>query len=273
MSLQWVRIEGMVYKRKRNNLVVSEPGQSIYAQGAEGEHSLPLRDIIHIIRKRFWVIVLVVLVFTGAALGYSLVHTPTYEATVTMLVGQRQEAEGLSNLGSNVQGLQELTKTMTAAGNSRPIAEDVIEQLNLQIAPEQLLENLRVEQIAETQLITVSYKAPTPDGAQQVANATGGEFSEQVSKVSPDVNSVTVTVWEPAAVPDEPVGPNLTLNVLLALVLSVAVGLGLVFLLEYFDDSWRWPEEVERTSSGEPEPNFDVVFSSTSLKGGEKAEP
>jgi capsular polysaccharide biosynthesis protein len=35
-------------------------------------------------------------------------------------------------------------------------------------------------------------------------------------------------------------------NVLLALVLGVMMGVGLAFLLDYLDDDWESPEEVER---------------------------
>jgi capsular polysaccharide biosynthesis protein len=55
-------------------------------------------------------------------------------------------------------------------------------------------------------------------------------------------------VWEPAAVPEEPVSPNPLRNGLLGLVLGLMLGMGLAFLLEYLDDSWRSPEEVERIS-------------------------
>jgi len=41
-----------------------------------------------------------------------------------------------------------------------------------------------------------------------------------------------------------------------ALVLGVLVGLVLVFLLEYLDDSWRSPEEAERVSGV---PNLAVI--------------
>ncbi|MBI4527274.1 MAG: GumC family protein [Deltaproteobacteria bacterium] len=49
-----------------------------------------------------------------------------------------------------------------------------------------------------------------------------------------------------ASVPTSPVFPNLLLNMVLAVVLAIAVSLGLAFFAEYWDDSIKVPEDVER---------------------------
>jgi uncharacterized protein involved in exopolysaccharide biosynthesis len=49
-----------------------------------------------------------------------------------------------------------------------------------------------------------------------------------------------------AAVPLRPVFPNLLLNLALGLLLALAVSLSMGFLLEYWDDSLKIPEDVER---------------------------
>lgn len=72
-----------------------------------------------------------------------------------------------------------------------------------------------------------------------MVNAIGDVFSERISKVSPDANAVTVTVWESGTVPDSPVSLNIMLNILLGLVLDTAPGTALVFLLEFLDNSRR----------------------------------
>ena len=86
----------------------------------------------------------------------------------------------------------------------------------------------------------------SPRTAQRVANAVGEEFSERISEESPVAEgSVTVTLWEQAALPKDPVSPAVVFTIGVALVVGMMLGVGLAFLLEYFDDSWRSPEEVE----------------------------
>lgn len=230
--------------------MTAEPRQlGVLTEDAEGEYVLSLRDLLRVIWKRLWVILLVATVLTGAIVGFSLAQTPMYEASITILIGQERGSGTPGNLGSDVQGLQQLTQTMTEGVNSRPVAEAVIQQHDLRMTPEDFLEDyLSVEQINATQFIQVDYRDPSPERARLVANTVGEVFSEQVSEISPSANDVTATVWELAEVPDEPVSPNLVLNAGLALVIGLMFGVGLAFLLEYLDDSWRSPEEAEQVS-------------------------
>lgn len=221
----------------------------------ESEYAFPLGDLLRILRKRFWVIVLVTLVLTGAAVGFSLAQTPQYETSTMILIGQERSDNEAPNV--DVMGLQQLTQTMAEAVGTRPVAEEVIRRLDLPTTPEDLLrENLSVEQIGATQFIKVTYRDTDRERARQAADAVGDVFSERISDVSPSASAVTATVWEQASLPEDPVSPNLILNIGLGLGLGVMLGTGLAFLLEFFDDSWRSPEEAEQVSGA---PTFGVI--------------
>lgn len=204
---------------------------------------------------------LVPVVFTGAAAGFSLGQAPTYEASIKILVGQES---GITQNPGDVTGLQQLTRTLSEGVNSRPVAEAAISQQNLPMTTEEFQEHLTVEQIRETQFVQVSYEDSSPERAQLVANSIGDVFSEQVSEVSPSASAITATVWERAVLPDRPVSPDPVRNSLLALVLGVILGVGLALLLEYLDDSWRSPEEAEQISGV---PTFGVIPEFKALAG------
>jgi len=55
-----------------------------------------------------------------------------------------------------------------------------------------------------------------------------------------------VKVISPASVPIRPATPNLPLNLTLGLILALVVGFSTAFFLEYWDDSLKVPEDVER---------------------------
>jgi len=55
-----------------------------------------------------------------------------------------------------------------------------------------------------------------------------------------------IRIVEDAIVPNVPVRPRPLLNIALALVVGVMLGAGLAFFLEYFDNTIKTPEEVER---------------------------
>ena len=236
----------------------TEKSAPISAEAAENQYILSLGEILPGLWKRMWFIMVVTLTVASATLGYSLMQTPLYEASVKILVGQAPESSNPGSLGSDIQGLQQLTKTMAYGVGTRPVAESVIQQLDLQMTEpftdssdptEDFLEDyLRVKPIADTQFIEVSYRDPSPEKAAQIANAVGDAFSRQVSEVSPSANAIRATMWQRAVTPDSPASPNIARNVLLALVLGLMLGIGSAFLLEYLDDRWRSPEEVERIS-------------------------
>lgn len=250
-------------------MIGAQPDPATPVEASQDEYVLSVRDLLGVLWRRLWVILLSALLLAGAVAVFDFLQTPTYEATIKVLVGQQQDSNmPTSNLGSDVMGLQQLTRTMAEAVATRPVAEAVIEERNLRMSSEDFLENLSVEQVAETQFIEVSYEDESPREAQRIANAVGEVFSEQVSEVSPSANSITATVWEEAALPDSPASPKPLRDGPLALILGGMLGVALAFLLEQLDDRWRSPEEVERVSGV---PTFGVIPEFKIPKGKGKA--
>jgi capsular polysaccharide biosynthesis protein len=213
-------------------------------------------------RKWLWLILLVIVTLVSVVMSISLTRTPTYEASIKIIVGQERESNTPGSLGSDIQGLQQVTQTMAEAVNSLPIARTIIQQHDLQMTPRDFLrDRLSVQQIAATQFIRVDYRDSSPQRAQQVANTIGEVFSEDVSDISPSTNAITATVWEQAELPEEPVSPNHLLNFTLALIVGVLIGTGLALLLEYKDPSWRSAEALEQISGV---PTFGVIPDFTS---------
>jgi capsular polysaccharide biosynthesis protein len=211
--------------------------------------------MVQLVRRRLWTIVLVVIVITGSALAFSLYQTPTYQASIKILVGQNSTAK--TSLNADVSGLQQLALTVAKAVPTTPVAQAVVEQLNLpKGSAGKVLRNMSAEQDPGTMLINVSYKDSDPKRAQQIANATGQVVSEKISEVSLGASAITATVWEPATLPQTPVSPDPVRNCLIAFILGGLLGVALAFLLDYVDDSWDAPEEVEEISGV---PNFCVI--------------
>lgn len=217
--------------------------------GRAEESSYSLKDILRVVWRRLWVVVLVPLVCVAAAVGFSLAQTPVYEASAKLLVGQKPaDSDQQLPLVGSVEGLQQLTQTMVEAVPSRPVAEAVIEREKLDVTSGALLSNLTVEQIGTTQFINLSYASSDPQEAQRIANAFSDVSSERISEVSAGSANIKVEVWEYAAAPSGAVSPNPLRSALLALAVGLMLGAGLAFLLEHLDDSWRSEEEVERVA-------------------------
>jgi capsular polysaccharide biosynthesis protein len=237
--------------------------QSSYDAGvAENEFVFSLRPILNVVRKRLWIIVLVMVLFSGVAVVHELQQPPLYEASIKILVGREGQ---LINNPNDVIGLQGMTNTMATAVATRPVAEAVIRQQGLRLKSKGFLENLSVQAIPETQFVEARYEDSNPERAKRVANAIGTTFSGRVSELDqPGGAAITATVWEPAVIPADPVGPTPLRDGIFGLVLGGMVGFGLVFLLEHLDDSLRSPEEVEQISGV---PLIGVIPVSETAKG------
>ncbi|HEC68502.1 MAG TPA: polysaccharide biosynthesis tyrosine autokinase [Candidatus Desulfofervidus auxilii] len=66
------------------------------------------------------------------------------------------------------------------------------------------------------------------------------------TNITEDLQVSNVTIVDPARIPDVPFKPKKGLNILLATIVGLTMGIGLAFFLEYLDDTIKTPEEVER---------------------------
>ena len=66
------------------------------------------------------------------------------------------------------------------------------------------------------------------------------------TNITEDLPVSNVSIVDPARIPDLPFKPKKRLNILLAMVVGLTMGIGLAFFLEYLDDTIKTPEEVER---------------------------
>jgi capsular polysaccharide biosynthesis protein len=137
----------------------------------------------------FRVLVVTVVLAAYAVTSASLQQTPTYEASAQVWVDQKQgdqqtyvtrSGEEIQPLppSPSVEKLQELTQTMVHAIDSRPVAEEVIQRLGLQMKPAELLDRLTAEQIEGTSFIVLTYEDTDPERARLIVNTVGEVFSE-----------------------------------------------------------------------------------------------
>lgn len=74
-------------------------------------------------------------------------------------------------------------------------------------------------------------------------NALVSKIKEQ--SITEQIQTVNVWVVEEARVPDFPSKPNKSRNLLLGIILGLFGGIGLVFFLEYLDNTIKLPEDIE----------------------------
>jgi capsular polysaccharide biosynthesis protein len=174
---------------------------------------------------------LAVVLVAWAVTSASLMQTPTYQTSAQVWVDQKQGDQQTNLGGSREYRMQPAILTMAHAIDSRPVAEEVMQRLELEMPPAELLDNLAVEQVESTSFISLTYESTDPVKAAQIANTVAEVSSELISERSAAGSQLKATVYEEAVVPDSPTSPHPLRNGLLTLVIGLGLCAGTVVAL------------------------------------------
>lgn len=205
---------------------------------------MELKEYLHIIKKR-WLLILSVTLASVliAALVSFVIIKPTYKADISVIVGSSQNSNISQQNYNDVIMYQKLVKTYSEFAKTRLVAEDVIDALGLSIAPDELLEMVSVAPKGDTEFITISVNSKDPSAARDIAN----QLAKSLKKVSNEVKKVdNVQLVDEAVLPTSPASPKPLLNIAIAFVLGLFVSAGIVFLMEYLDNTVKSSDEIEK---------------------------
>jgi Mrp family chromosome partitioning ATPase len=125
----------------------------------------------------------------------------------------------------------------------------VIQQLGLNMTPNQLASQVAATSDLGTVILTVSVTGPDPQFVKSVANAVANQFTLTVSSIEiPNLGTsgspVKATVVKYADAPATPISPKKANNYLGGLVAGLAFSLLIIYLLQYFDDTVKSIDEL-----------------------------
>ena len=210
------------------------------------EETISLKEIFQVIKKRFMMILSITLVaaILAAVVSY-FVLTPTYQASSQFIVNQSTQEQNVQYNVNDIRANVELINTYNVIIKSPAILEDVINELGLTYSVGALSENIRVANENNSQVVTVTATDVHPAVAVDIANTTVKVFQDKIQEFM-NVDNVSVLTEAQLSANPTPVSPNPPLNIAIAIVLGMMVGVGLAFLLEYLDNSITTEEDVEK---------------------------
>ncbi|QHJ70543.1 YveK family protein [Planococcus halotolerans] len=208
------------------------------------EETISLQDLFKTIRKRLGLIALLtILAITIAGVISFLVLTPVYQTSTEILVNQSPTETGqLTN--QNIQTDLQLINTYSGIIKSPVILGPVVEELNLDLSTEQLNSKITVSNADQSQIVNISVQDEDPAVAVEIANTTATIFESNIQEL---MNVDNVTILSPAVLKEDPspVAPNPMLNMAIAAVVGLMLGVGIAFLLEYLDTSMKDQQDIE----------------------------
>jgi capsular polysaccharide biosynthesis protein len=209
------------------------------------EETISLKELLETLKKRMVMIILITMTagLASGVISYFFL-TPIYQATSQILVNQAKNEQSFYS-PSEVQTNLQLINTYNVIIKSAPILDKVIAQLDLDMTAEQLKGNITVSSETDSQVVNVSVQNPDPNIAADIANKTAEVFQNEIVNLMSVDN---VKIFAPAKVAENqaPIKPQPLMNVAIAIVVGLMASVGLAFLIEYFDNTVKNEQDIEK---------------------------
>lgn len=210
------------------------------------EQVISISEIFEALKKRWILIVSITLVATliSGVLSFFVIK-PTYETSTKVFIGKEESNQEGYNT-NDIQMYQKLLQTYAETIKTNEVIQAAINNTNADLSIKDVKDSLTVTPISDTQILQIKYKNNDPEVARSIIENITNEFVILSKELVPNGN---VRVIEAVQLPEDPVAPNKKMNIAIAFLLGLMVSVGLVFLLEYLDNTFKTKENLERELS------------------------
>lgn len=203
---------------------------------------MEFQDYIRILRQRAWIVVLLAILTAAVAFFFSRAQPKVYESSLTLLVLPSRTDFGQAEATKNL--LRGYTQWM----NSSIRAQRVIDQLQLDMTPDELLGSVGIASDASSYIIQMEVRNTNTDIANDIARTWGNVLIQWVEENNAKLRKedrITVEFVDNPKYSGE--SPNVRVNTLAGGIFGVLVGILVIFLLEWIDSGiLRRGEDIER---------------------------
>lgn len=208
------------------------------------EETISLQDLLSTLKKRIVLIIATVVIAMGIAAVVSYFFlTPIYQASTQILVNQQKYEQNQFNT-QEIQTNLQLINTYNVIITSPAILSKVIENLDLDTTPAELKNKISVNSAQNSQVVNVTVQDTESFRAVDIANTTAEVFQDEI-KVLMNVDNVNILSPAVNSENPSPVKPQKLLNIAIAAVVGLMIGVGVAFLLEYLDTTMKTEQDVE----------------------------
>lgn len=207
------------------------------------EQVISIEEIFEALKKRWKMIALITIVATVISGVFSFfIIDPVYEASTKLFVGKEENSEEVYN-SNDIAMYQKLLKTYSETIKTRDLLASAIKDSKYDLEVGAVSSALTVVPVADTQILQIKYQSKDPKEAEIVLKAISKNFIKTAKELVPNGNVRTIEAVE---MPEKPVSPNKMMNIAIAFLLGLMVSVGLVFLLEYLDNTYKTKEQLEK---------------------------
>lgn len=207
---------------------------------------MEIRRLLFAIARKWWLIVLLVLLGGGVGLLRMFSAKPMYQADTALYIMNRDKVlmTGQSLNSQDITASQQIVQQYSDIVNSRSVISAVLNDVkNYNLTENEIKSMISIDSSKNSGILTIGAVSLDPNVAAAVANATGQEFSNEMQQLT---NTNNIGVLDAAQVPKYPVPNNGSKIILLGILAGLLVAFGIIYIIEYFDTTVRSVEDIER---------------------------
>lgn len=205
------------------------------------EIEIDLLELFYELKKKLWLIILAALIGGGIFGLYSkVILVPKYTSTAMMYVLSKETT--LTSLADLQIGSQ-LTKDYKVMITSRPVLQQVIDELGLEYGYKELREKLVIDNPTDTRILTLSVEDPEPILAADIVNTVAKRSSEYIGEMMEMIPPKIVEEGETAI---EPTSPNVKKNAAIGAAGGIFLVCAFVAVRLIMNDTVKTEEDVEK---------------------------
>ena len=205
---------------------------------------LKIEKIINILKTNFRLILISTLSVTlvSAIVTFFFV-SPKYEASSKVYIG-KEKFKNVSTAYNNdeITMYQRLIKTYAEIAKTKNLMAKAIKNAGEDITVTEALSKVQAVAITDTQILQFKYVSSSREESYNMIYGLTEEFMKLSKSLYPNGN---VHIIEQPKVPEDAVSPNKAMNIAIGAMLGMMLGIGIVFLKEYMNNSFSDKEEIE----------------------------
>ncbi len=199
-----------------------------------------------VVLKKWWIVLLATAVVGILAFDYaSYFVTPLYQSKVQIIVDSSGDTSEKTTT-AEITASQRLADTYRVILKTRPVLEAVIEYTGLNYTTTALEKMIKTQAVNSTEIFEIIVTTPSPEDSRDIANALAAILPDQVKKLKPNSLS-TLTLLEPAVLPESRVSPNRVRYAALGAMIGFIVSVAIICIIDLLDDVIHDEEYLTKT--------------------------
>lgn len=203
---------------------------------------IDLKELLSFIKSKIGILVTIVASVCIVGCIYGLfIQKPMYKSDTTVILSGTEQSSSITS--SDITLNKNLVSTYAEIVKSRRVLSQVIDELNLDLTCEELSNKISVSSVNNTEIIKISVVDTEPSKAKNIANVTAYHFTNEVLEL---YNMNNVDILDEALEETKPYNINVPKQIIIYFMLGLVLGLGVLFIIYYFDRSIKSVEQVEQ---------------------------